>query len=97
MTVGDSVREIRMTKKQRKRIIVKKLEAVLLGIILGAASVPTATLAVVRTESKYSAVEQTAAAATGFEETEQTEKGMATVAGIPLSGSCEQSTHFWEG
>lgn len=42
MTVGDSVREIRMTKKQRKRIIVKKLEAVLLGIILGAASVPTA-------------------------------------------------------
>ena len=52
-----------MTKKQRKRITVKKLGAVLLGIILGASLVPAAALAVERTGSEYSAVEQTEAAA----------------------------------
>ena len=52
-----------MTKKQRKRITVKKLGAVLLGIILGASLVPAAALAVEKTGSEYSAVEQTEAAA----------------------------------
>ena len=66
-----------MTKKQRKRTIVKRLLPVLLAIILGAASVPAA-LAGEITESEYSAPEQKATAAAAFPEIEQDEKETVT-------------------